>query len=102
MTKLSGVIKKVFNTESFGNFEKRIFWIEEIQEKYKNIFQLELWKKDVAMIDNYKVGDYVTVYIDIKGKHWQSGEKEGVMNSLKCWNIEKDGVLFKEINTTPE
>ena len=102
MTKLSGVIKKVFNTESFSNFEKRIFWIEEIQEKYKNTFQLELWKKDVAMIDSYKVGDYVTVYVDLKGKHWQNAEKEGVMNSLKCWNIEKDGILFKEITTTPE
>jgi hypothetical protein len=50
------------------------------------------------MIDSYKAGDFVTAYIDIKGKYWEKNGKEGVMNTLKCWNIEKDGKPYKEIN----
>lgn len=29
MVKLAGKIKKIFDAELFGNFEKRIMWLEE-------------------------------------------------------------------------
>ena len=98
MIKLTGVIKKVFPTETFNNFEKRVFWLDDQADKYPNIHSLELWKNDVEMIDHYKVGDFVTAYIDIKGKYWEKADKSGVINSLKCWNIEKEGVSFKNID----
>jgi hypothetical protein len=101
MIKISGKIKKVFNAETFGiekPFEKRNFWLEDISDKYPNTWQLELWQQDCPMIDSYNVGDFITAYIDIKGKHWDKNGKEGVMNTLKCWNIEKEGKPYKEIN----
>jgi hypothetical protein len=97
MTKITGKIKKIFPTETFGGFEKRIFWLDDQAEKYANVHSLELWKNDCEMIDNYEVGDVVTCYIDIKGRYWEKGDKEGVINSLKCWNFEKDGQTFKKI-----
>ena len=97
MIKLQGKIKKVFDSETFNSFEKRVFWLDDVSETYPNIWQLELWNKDCVMIDSYKVGDFVTVYIDIKGKYWARDGKEGVMNTLKCWNIEKEGKAYKEI-----
>jgi len=80
MIKLSGKIKKVFNTETFNTFEKRTFWLEDVSEKYPNTWQLELWTSDIDMIDHYSVGDFVTVYIDIKGKDKKSNKfiKTGV------------------------
>jgi len=98
MTKLQGKITKIFETTKHNNnFYKRIFWIQEIGE-YANTFELQLWKGDCNMIDNYKVEDYVTIYIDIKGKSFPRKDgTEGVINTLKCWNIEKDGKPFKEI-----
>ena len=97
MIKITGRIKKVFPTEVFGGFEKRTFWLDDEAEKYPNTHSLELWKADTEMIDSYEVGDQVTCYIDIKGKFWEIADKEGVINSLKCWNIEKDGQTFKKI-----
>jgi len=97
MIKLSGTIKRIFPTETFNNFEKRFFWLENLEDKYPNTWHLELWKHDTEMINHYNEGDYVTVYIDIKGKYWNKNGKEGVMNTLKCWNIEKDGESFKQI-----
>ncbi len=98
MIKLSGKIKEIFPTESFTSFEKRLFWLEEVAERFQNTWQLELWNADCPMIDNYKKGDYVTCYIDIKGKSFlRKDGTDGVMNSLKCWNFEKDGKSIKEI-----
>ena len=102
MIKLEGKIKKVFGTETFNNFEKRIFWLEEVKSaepRFTNTWQLELWKADCSMIDKYREGDYITAYVDIKGKAYikKNDNSEGVMNTLKCWNIEKDGVSFKQI-----
>lgn len=97
MIKLIGKIKKIFPTETYGTFDKRVVWIEEQTEKYPNTWQLELWKEDCPMADNYKEGDFVTAYIDIKGKFWEKEIKSGVMNTLKCWNFEKEGKSFKEI-----
>lgn len=103
MIKITGTIKKVFPTEVKSNgFHKRIFWLDDDTEKYPNVFQFELWKDDVIMIDSYEVGDVVTCFIDLKGRYWNKEvngkiEQEGVMNSLKCWNIEKNGKPFKKM-----
>lgn len=99
MTKLQGKIIQVFETKTYNNnFSKRLFWIKEVAEKYSNTFELQLWKDDCSMIDNYRVGDYITAYIDIKGDSFKRKDGgDAVINSLKCWNIEKDGKAFKEI-----
>ena len=102
MIKLEGKINKIGDTEARGNpdkpFYKRIFWLSEVSENYPNFWQLELWQDDCKLIDNYKVGDFVTCYIDIKGQKWKKGDgTEVVMNSLKCWNFEKEGKSLKEI-----
>jgi len=99
MIKLEGKIKQVFPKETFGAFEKRIFWLEEVaaEGRFANTWQLELWKGDCPMIDNYKVGDYITAYVDIKGKSFTKKDGiEAVMNTIKCWNIEKDGITYKQ------
>lgn len=95
MTTLEGKIKKIFDKEVYGTFEKRVFWLEDISEKYPNIWQLEIWNKDIPMMDNYNVGDFITAYVDIKGKLTRDAEK--VITSLKCWNIKKDGVAYKAV-----
>ena len=98
MIKLQGVITKVFPTQTFGNFDKRVFWLHDNAQRFPNTWQLELWKQDCAMLDNYKEGDFITAYVDIKGQKWEKeGTEPKVMNTLKCWNIEKDGVTFKPI-----
>jgi hypothetical protein len=100
MNKLSGKITKIFDTATFGTFEKRKFWIEEVtnSERTPNTWELELWKGDCEMIDNYNVGDYIICYVDIKGKVIAGKDgKDWVANSLKCWNFEKDGVIAKKL-----
>ena len=42
MIKITGKIKKKFETNTFGNgFDKRLFWLEEVTEKYLAIRTME-------------------------------------------------------------
>ena len=99
MIKIFGTIEKIFPTEIKGNgFEKRIFWLKDNDEKFPNTFQLECWKADTPMLDSYSVGDKVTCYIDLKGKLFLGRDGEDkVTNSMKCWNIEKEGKTWKKM-----
>jgi hypothetical protein len=97
MIKLEGKINRINPTNTYKDFDKRTFWFELNDNGYVDVIQLELWKKDCEMIDSYKVGDQVTVFIDIKGKIWNKEGKELVTNTIKCWNIEKEGVSYKKI-----
>jgi hypothetical protein len=50
------------------------------------------------MIDNYKVGDFIIVYFDIKGISWTDSKGDVLAkNTLKCWNIEHNGKTHKPI-----
>lgn len=99
MIKINGTIKKILPTQTLsGGFEKRIFWMQDDDPKFPNTFQLECWKADTIMLDEYKVEDKITCYIDLKGKQFPGRDGEDkVTNTLKCWNIEKDGKLWKKI-----
>jgi hypothetical protein len=97
MVKINGFINRINETINYTNFDKRTFWLELRDKEYTDIIQLELWKNDCTMIDSYKVGDEITAYVDIKGKIWKKDDKEVVANTLKCWNIEKEGISFKKL-----
>jgi single-strand DNA-binding protein len=99
MLTLEGKLIKVLDTKVTNNgFAKRMFYIDDCAQKFRNVFVLELWKDDCNMIDNYKQGDWIKVYVDIKGIFWSDEKGEMIAkNTLKCWNIEKDGVTQKKI-----
>lgn len=102
MIKLTGVIKKMMPTDFIGQgekqFRKRLFWVQEITDMYPNTWQIEFWQDDCQMGDAYNEGDFVTCYVDIKGKLFiKKDATEGVINTLKCWNVEKDGKTYKAI-----
>lgn len=103
--RLTGKLKKIFPLENKAGFEKRIIWLEETKKDFANTWQIEFWQADALMLGHYKEGDIVTCVIDIRGRTWDRDGKNGVMNTLKCWNIEKDGVSFKVFDvkkdTTP-
>ena len=100
MIKLEGKIAKVFDAQKkTDKFTKRLFWLEDVSERFPNMWKMELWNADCTLIDNYKIGDFVTAYIDVRGKKWSKSDgTEDVENTLKCWNFEKEGVILKKID----
>jgi hypothetical protein len=100
--KITGKLVNVFPVETFGTFEKRIIWVDEGAENFNNVWEFELWKADVQMVENYSVGDVLTFSVDVRGKKYFSNktQKEAIINSLKCWNITKEGSSYKEDSNT--
>ena len=86
---LSGIITDIFPVETFGNFEKRVFWLKETDaERFPEHYSVECHQGDVNILDNFKTGQHVKVQIDIRGKKWSKNGKDSVFVTLKAWKIE--------------
>lgn len=88
---ITGTIKQIFHSEVFGSFEKRVFWVEETTDKYPNTYQLEMQQGECNRLDGFKAGDKVECSVDVRGKWWNKNGKEGVINTMKCWKLVKQG-----------
>jgi|ERR1044072_2783776 hypothetical protein len=86
---LSGKIKTIFPAEVYGNFEKRVMWLEETVDRYPQTYSIEFHQGDCNVLDAFKEGDEVQCSINLRGRHWQKDDKEGVMNTFQCWRIKK-------------
>lgn len=90
---VKGRITEIKNSEAFGNFEKRTFWVEETEGQYPNTYKLEAQQGMCNVLDKYYIGDEVECNVDVQGRKFTSKKtgQEGVINTLKCWKINKTG-----------
>ena len=88
---ITGTITDIFSEEVYGNFSKRIFWVKEDAGEYPNHYELQVNQAKCSVLDKYRTGDKVNCTVDVKGKHYNKNGKEGCINSLVCWKIEKIG-----------
>ena len=81
---LTGKIKSIAAVQTFASgFTKREFIVEEMAEKYPQLYKLEFVKDKCAILDKYRVDDEVTVSFNIRGNE-HNGK---VFNSLQAWQI---------------
>jgi len=68
-----------------SGFTKREFVIKTSDDgDYPQDIKFELVKDKCAMIDKYKIGDRVTVHLNIRGREW----KEKYFVNLIAWKLE--------------
>jgi len=86
---ITGVIYQINPVEQYGDFRKRAFWVQELNVKYPNTWQLEMWHDDVHNLELFSVGDLVECYVTIKGKKVEARNtgKDYIINILKCDKI---------------
>lgn len=103
MITLTGKLTQVFEAQQkTDKFIVRKIWVTDKligNEKFSNDWEFQLWNSDCTMVDNYNVGDVLTFYVDIRGRVWtrQDGS-QSAQTDIKCWNIEKEGKLYKPID----
>lgn len=90
-TTLEGRIIDIFPMEVFGRLEKRVFWMEQTGATYNQTWSVEMQGNDCPTLDNFVPGDAVIAKCDIRGRAWEKNGKKGVINSLKCWSLERVG-----------
>lgn len=86
---LTGKVTDIFPSEIFGNFEKRVAWILEMDVQYPNHYSIEFHQGDANLLDSIVPGDVVKCSVDVRGRRFEKNGKAGVINTLKCWRIER-------------
>ncbi|MFB5946097.1 DUF3127 domain-containing protein [Albibacterium profundi] len=87
--KITGIIKDVFPVETYGNFTKRVIWVEEIEQNYNSTFQVEFNQNKIQELKGIKSGDVVEIDADLTGRYVAKNGKEYVFNSVNGWRIKK-------------
>jgi hypothetical protein len=87
---LTGTIKVINETQTFGEkgFQKREVVIT-TNEQYPQDIIIEFVQDKCSILDKYKVGQDVTIGINITGREWTNPQGEvKYFNSIKGWKIE--------------
>lgn len=89
ITEEKGTVELIRDTQVISDkFKKREFVINTGGE-YAQVLLFQLVQDKVTEIDNYKVGDAITVSYNLKGRKWTN--KEGVdkyFNTLEAWRVQ--------------
>lgn len=82
---VQGNIYKIGDTETFpSGFTKRLLVVE-TEGEYPQKIPMEFVKEKTSILDNYRIGDKVTVDINLRGNEYQ----EKFYLSAQGWRIEK-------------
>lgn len=98
---LNGKIKMIGPVKEYGSngFKKREFVIE-TDEQYPQTILLELVQDKCEIVDKFKVGEWVTAHINIRGREWTNPEGETrYFNSINAWRLEANSTAA--VNETP-
>ena len=87
---LTGTLKKISELQTFtsGFQKKEVVLLTE--EQYPQPIQIEFLSDKSDLLDPYKVGDRVTVSINIRGRSWVAPDgTEKYFNSITGWKVAK-------------
>jgi hypothetical protein len=88
---IRGKIFEMFDTNKVSeSFRKREFVIEfKENPQYPEYIKFELIQDKCDLLNNFKVGNLVEVYFNLKGRLWTNPKGEKVyFNSLQAWRLE--------------
>ena len=89
---IKGVLAEKYDTQQVSEkFKKREFVVE-IKEEingnfYTNYAKFQLTQNKCDVLNNYQVGQNVTVSFNIKGNRFERDGKVNYITNLDCWKI---------------
>lgn len=85
---VEGKLYKTYPTEQkTQSFQTREFAIEIMSGSYPQYIKFQLTQDKCGVIDEYKEGDMIKVYFDLRGREWQ----DKIFSNLNAWRIERVG-----------
>lgn len=95
---ITGKVKKVFNSQTKGNFTFREMVIT-TNEQYPQDIIIQFTQDKVDLLDMYKPNDELKIFINIRGREWVNSEGEAkYFNTIQGWKIERPSG-YNNINT---
>ena len=89
---LKGTVKKIGEIQTFASGFQKQEMVITTEEQYPQPIAIDFLKDKIGLLENLKVGDSVTVGINIGGREWTNPQGETrYFNSITGWRIEKVG-----------
>lgn len=67
-----------------NDLPKLTFVVEEVEGEYPSSLAIDLLKEKIELIQNYKVGDVVTVSLNFRAREW----KDKRFTNISAWRIQ--------------
>lgn len=99
---VTGKIEKMGKVQEISaSFKKREVVIR-TEEQYPQPLMIEFTQDKVSLPENYKIGDSVTISINIRGREWTSPQGQvKYFTSLQGWRIQGTQAEAPVANTPP-
>ena len=89
---ISGKIKVINPTKEVNDTFKKRELVVTTDEQYAQHILIDFVQDKCAILDSYKVGDAVSVSINVRGKEYTNKNGEvNYFNQLQGWRIERAG-----------
>lgn len=101
---ITGIIKKIGDTQTFASgFQKREF-ILLTQETFPQPLMIELLQDKIDIIDPFKEGDEAIVGINLRGRQWSppNGGEDKYFNSISAWKITRPTASQPQSSKVPQ
>lgn len=100
---ISGIVKKVGDTQDITQTFKKREIVVTTEEQYPQHLMVEFTQDKTSLLDNFNVGDKVTIGINLRGREWTSPQGEvKYFNSIQGWRIEKNQPGAQGGNSAPD
>jgi hypothetical protein len=99
---VQGKIKVIQQAETFGTFTKRGVVVT-MEGEYPQDIMIEFIQDKCSLLDSYKVGQDVTIGINLRGKLWTNPEGvDKYFNTIQGWKINANSTQDAASVTQPE
>lgn len=100
--KMTGVVERIFDTETVNDkFRKRVFVINDMDEKYPQLISFQCIQDRVTILDTLGEGQEVEVAFNLRGREWTSPDGETkYFNTLEAWRVEATGAATEPAQAT--
>jgi len=99
--KVCGTLEVILDTvQVTDSFKKREFVIE-VPGTYPDLVKFQLTQAKTDMIENYMIGQVITVHFNLRGKKSVKNGVESYFNNLDAWQLEAGDTTTAKIATAP-
>ena len=86
---IGGQVVNIRQREYNGNITKYLMVEDATNPDYPNQFEVEFYRDKAELVNEVKVGDFITANINFNGRKWEKdGEIKGAFLRLKAWKVE--------------